>query len=467
MSFASKLSTFLLRIRLLGWCQPPKLRTNHQRRWRQKPRYQRSRPAPKGETIQDGGRLKQQLPTQNLSSPLIPSDGTPDHRWLSLPSLSLELLKGSFPQVDRTETAIFTEGREPYPSAGNSAEKTISPPIRTFPIHAPLPVRRIPTPDRSALDGINFWPVNPSFLGCIEEPEGRPVVGGCSSEVWRCKVRFYEPSEAHPTEVAVKVLRSAWLTSCVDLDVTERMLQRFHREVKVWRELASHPNIVPLIGWATKPNPSFISPWYKQGNLYRHLKDLSNRQQLRVLLGIAKGLESLHSHSPPVVHGDLKPENVLLSDSGEPLLTDFGLSTILSEETMYTSSYRLGGSVSWMSPECIRGESMSCQSDVYSFGSLAFTVLTGGLPYTGLTDGQITLKVSNNNDPNGPVEDWSKYPQLQGPVKDLLMDCWSLLPSGRPSTSSVVGRLTTLLESRESESHGVGPVREIPGGVFA
>lgn len=67
-------------------------------------------------------------------------------------------------------------------------------------------------------------------------------------------------------------------------------------------------------------------------------------------------------------------ENILLSDRGEPLLADFGLSTILGEEGMYTPSHGGGGSARWMSPEQMNGGSRSCQSDVYSFGSLVFTV---------------------------------------------------------------------------------------------
>ncbi|KIO18096.1 hypothetical protein M407DRAFT_48322, partial [Tulasnella calospora MUT 4182] len=201
--------------------------------------------------------------------------------------------------------------------------------------------------------------------------------------------------------------------------------------------LPKHPNIVPLIGWTLTPDLSFISPWYKQGNLYRHLNSLSDARRIQVLLGIAKGLECLHSRKPPVVHGDLKPENVLLSDLGEPLLTDFGLSTILGEEAMYTPSHRVGGSTPWMSPECIQGEPRSCKSDVYSFGGLAFTVMAGESPHAGLTNNQITLKVCNPSNPKDPIEDWSKYPQLTGPIKDLLKDCWSRSPNARPTMSAV------------------------------
>lgn len=93
-------------------------------------------------------------------------------------------------------------------------------------------------------------------------------------------------------------------------------------------------------------------------------------------------------------------DNILLSDSGEPMLADFGLSRILGEETMYTSSHHGGGSMPWMSPECMMQGVKSCQSDVYSFGSLVFAVgfpLLNLIPLHWLTDtlldydGQVTL----------------------------------------------------------------------------
>ncbi|KAG8913351.1 hypothetical protein FRC01_004583, partial [Tulasnella sp. 417] len=292
---------------------------------------------------------------------------------------------------------------------------------------APRPVPQ--PPNAGALYETYFIPAGPYLLGCIEEPKGRPCCTGGYSDVWRSNIRFSIPSEALPTEVAVKILRSVWLSNRNEADANERMLRRFMQEVITWLGLPQHPNIVPLIGWTLTPSLSFISPWYKQGNLYGHLKNLSDTQRIHVLLGIAKGLECLHSRTPPVAHGDLKPENILMSDSGDPLLADFG------------------GSFPWMSPEQMIEGSRSCQSDIYSFGSLAFTIMTGELPHAGLTDGQIAFKVCNRKDPKDPVEDWSKYPRLQGPIKDLLSDCWSRSPNARPSMTATVQRLTPLLES--------------------
>lgn len=268
-----------------------------------------------------------------------------------------------------------------------------------------------PTYDPITSREISVSPAKPDFRGWISKPEGRPSFTGSYSDVWRCRVSFSAPSEALPQEVAVKIFRSVFLGDGNTADARVRLLQRWKQETRAWNGL-DHPNIVPLIGWTVEPSPSLISPWYKEGNLKRNLTNRSEFERIRLLLGVSKGLDYLHSRSPPVVHGDLRPENILLSDQGEPLLTDFGLSTNLGEEEMYAPSHPFGGSMPWMSPECMVGESRSCQSDIYSFGSLAFKVLTGVSPHAGLTNNQITLKVCNDKDPKGPVEDWSKYPQL-------------------------------------------------------
>lgn len=313
-----------------------------------------------------------------------------------------------------------------------------------------MPVLVPSTPSSEALRKLYFETAKPFFLGYIEEPEEKPTFGGGYSDVYRCPIQFCAPSENLPTEVAVKILRAAWLGS---EDPQQRLEQRFWQEAITWLMLPSHPNIVPLIGWTVKPYFSFIYPWYKEGNLSSHLNRLSDTRKLHILLGVAKALQCLHAHIPPMFHGDIKPDNILLSDSGDPLLADFGLSKILGEEAMYTSSHRAGGSMPWMSPECMMEGLKSCQSDVYSFASLAFTVLTGELPYAGLAYGQISVKVCGNNSSNGPIEDWVKYPQLNGPIKGILMGCWSPSPSKRPSMSTIVQQLSSLLESRESQSH--------------
>ncbi|KAG8913451.1 hypothetical protein FRC00_002380, partial [Tulasnella sp. 408] len=82
-----------------------------------------------------------------------------------------------------------------------------------------------PVFEGSALSGRHFIPSSPSLLGFIEEPKGRPLCAGGYSDVWRCNVQFRSPSRAPPTKVAVKVLRSVWLSGSGDADANEHLLQ--------------------------------------------------------------------------------------------------------------------------------------------------------------------------------------------------------------------------------------------------
>lgn len=147
----------------------------------------------------------------------------------------------------------------------------------------------------------------------------------------------------------------------------------------------------------------------------------------------------LRSLLQPGLTESTSQENILLSEQGQPLLADFGTPAVLGEEEAYTPSHHFWRSLRWTSPECLMGESRSCESDLYSFGSLAFTVLTGFSPHAGLTNNQITLTICSKNDPK--IEDWSIYPQLQGSVRDLLKECGARLPDARPSIPSIVQRL--------------------------
>ena len=95
------------------------------------------------------------------------------------------------------------------------------------------------------------------------------------------------------------------------------------------------------------------------------------------IAGIANGLSYLHAQVPPVIHGDLRGANVLIGDSGEPLLCDFGLAVIVEDLVNMPISSALQGSGNprWMAPELLIGEDMvSTQSDVWSLGMLMLEV---------------------------------------------------------------------------------------------
>jgi len=125
-----------------------------------------------------------------------------------------------------------------------------------------------------------------------------------------------------------------------------------------------------------------IMQYYPLGNLSHYLKKNEVSQEVReeLVLGVLEGIAYLHQHK--VVHRDLKPSNILLVDRrGEliPKITDFGLSKQTSTEakgSRFTNSFT-GGTLQYSSPEQIKGEDLKLNTDLWSFGVIAFEILTG------------------------------------------------------------------------------------------
>jgi len=208
-----------------------------------------------------------------------------------------------------------------------------------------------------------------------------------------------------------------------------------------------HPNVVSLIGYTSGPSFCFISPWYPNGNVRRFLQTHPGSDRLKLIQDVACGVSYLHSRHPAVVHGDLKADNVFISEDGHAMLTDFGLSTALEGVPSSTTSHRQGGSMRWMAPELVRDAHRfrSCVTDIYAFGSLTFEILTGEFPYGSLsTDVQIILAINAGQE---PVSDREMYPQLRGLMGDLVYDCWSAEIGNRPPIHQINSRLCQLNES--------------------
>ncbi|KAJ7702661.1 kinase-like domain-containing protein [Mycena rosella] len=278
----------------------------------------------------------------------------------------------------------------------------------------------------SALDRVNRLTTQ------IKIPKD-PYAGGGFANVykgtWEVAGKGLRPEAWNRRTVAVKVF----------LDRNSEGLafeRKLRREVAVWYRL-DHPNIVKMLGitYDFGPSLSMVSPWLQNGTLNNYLRSAQAKRETlgSLLMDIVTGLGYLHSKK--VIHGDLHPANILITDNGRAQLTDFGLSMIMPEfvGTSYMTSSPIRGAVRWAAPEVFlprpEGDtslSVSERSDVYSFGGIMYQVLCGHMPFATLhNDLRVVVAVQAGQRPE-------RSPAILDIDWAFMQQCWDANPLNRP-----------------------------------
>jgi len=190
-------------------------------------------------------------------------------------------------------------------------------------------------------------------------------------------------------EVAIKVLPSEFLH-----DPTFRA--RFTREAKIIAAL-EHVAIVPVYDFGDEDGqPYLVMRLMTGGSLADriHLSPIPLAEAARILEHIAPALDEAHAKG--VIHRDLKPDNILFDQHGDPFLADFGIARLVAGPTL-TSQYATMGTPAYMSPEQGRGDSdVDGRSDQYALGAILFEMLSGRVPYESDTPtGQIIKHITD------------------------------------------------------------------------
>ncbi|KAJ8578650.1 hypothetical protein ON010_g554 [Phytophthora cinnamomi] len=192
---------------------------------------------------------------------------------------------------------------------------------------------------------------------------------GAFGEVWAC--------EYDQQKVAVKRLLQT-------KEQKAEKVQAFAEEIELSASLA-HPHIVEFIGvaWNNLTNLAMVVEFFPKGDLQNYLHQ--NGYQLswtgdKIFLaaGIAQALEYLHARTPPLIHRDLKSNNILLTDKLEPKLTDFGVSRDRIDTTMTAGV----GTPYWTAPEILEGKRYDEKADIYSFGVVLSELDTCKIPFS-------------------------------------------------------------------------------------
>jgi serine/threonine-protein kinase len=197
------------------------------------------------------------------------------------------------------------------------------------------------------------------------------IGSGGAASVFRAHDRLLE------RKVALKLLREEYTSD-------DDYVERFRHEARAAARL-SHPNIVTVIDRGEADGRQFIVFEYVEGETLKELVEregrLSVRDALELSLQIGRGLA--FAHEQEVVHRDVKPQNVLLTDDGRAKVTDFGIARSVDVQAATTTTGAVLGTSDYISPEQASGGSVGAYTDVYSLGVLLYELLTGEVPYRG------------------------------------------------------------------------------------
>ena len=246
-------------------------------------------------------------------------------------------------------------------------------------------------------------------------------------------------------DVAIKFLHGALAT-----EPTARA--RFEREARAVAAL-SHPNILAIHDVGDHEGQSYLVTELLEGETLRGRMDRSPlgwSEAARIAIAVANGVAAAHARG--LVHRDLKPDNVFLTSDGQVKILDFGLAGVrggvelesTSQESTLTRPGTLMGTVGYMSPEQVRGETANAPSDVFSFGCVLYEMMTGRRPFAEESAVQ-TLHAILEKQPVAAKEVAEDVP-LE--VDDLIERCLEKNPAVRTITArDLADSLTKLLET--------------------
>ncbi|RPJ27123.1 MAG: hypothetical protein EHM33_09115 [Chloroflexi bacterium] len=173
----------------------------------------------------------------------------------------------------------------------------------------------------------------------------------------------------------------------------EKALKRFNREAKTLANL-SHSNTVKVLDYGEyEGSPYLVMEYVSGGTLSSKLgTPMPYAEAAAILAPVARALHDAHQHK--VVHRDVKPSNILINESGQPMLSDFGILKLieLDETQGITGTGKSVGTPAYMSPEQIRGKAIDGRTDIYSLGIVFFELVTGRKPYNATTPIEVSLQ---------------------------------------------------------------------------
>ena len=226
--------------------------------------------------------------------------------------------------------------------------------------------------------------------------------------------------------VAVKILRDEFTTD-------EEFIRRFEVEAQSAARL-THPNIVSIYDVGVDGNLYYIVMELIQGKTLKEIiikekGPLPWKWSINVAIQIASALEMAHRNN--IIHRDIKPHNIIITEDGIAKVTDFGIAKAVSNSTITAFGTTIG-SVHYFSPEHARGGFTDAKSDLYSLGVVMYEMVTGRVPFDADTPVSVALK-HMQEEPEEPIE---VNPKVPTSVNKIIMKALQKDTSLRYQTSS-------------------------------
>lgn len=249
------------------------------------------------------------------------------------------------------------------------------------------------------------------------------------------------------------------------LIITREQRTLLQREIDSWNTL-DHPRIVRFLGTCEVGvnQIGLVSEYMKHGNMMQFLETDATAHRPCLLYQVAQGLHYLHVKKE-IAHGDLKGENILISDEKCALLTDFGLSTLVQSSGATTiPSIRSRHTPGFAAPEILTDtatnpnggcgiRSKTIYSDVFAFGVLIYQVYAGKGPWLGEHPDVVYANVTSGKVPEIDLTDPRSVP-LPSELDLLRRNCWATGPLDRPMAESLLSYLGPIVDCSEHMSRG-------------
>ena len=220
-------------------------------------------------------------------------------------------------------------------------------------------------------------------------------------------------------------------------------LERLKRELVLARRV-THRHVIRTHDFGELDGVAFISMEYVPGTTLRHLLahgPLPLAAAMRVARQLLAGLEAAHAMG--VLHGDLKPENVLVEPTGNIKLADFGIARRLRRGAP-RGDEALAGTLHYLAPEQIEGREPDARADLYAVGVLLYEMLAGRRPFEARSADELTY-LQMNTDPPGPRSIRTEMPQA---LDEIVLECLARDPERRPPSAAAVRERLARLQAR-------------------